>query len=210
MLFQYRPFQSSVVKQNMLSRPAITIQHCEAYFYVYIICIIRYLRKKAFSSLPPPQKKQELLSLSYNCLNGIFRIKVFHAINQSLSADIVSMDFLVFLGIQGRISQYFRIMVYADTLKQDIEIYALAEYETEETAEYAVELLSGLVTHYNRTLKFAISRQDKLSANMASTSIFSNSPLKSWFHPVPFNSMEDRHHAARVFGRFVVETAAAC
>ena len=48
-----------------------------------------------------------------------------------------------------------------------------------------------------------ISGQDKLSANMASTSIFSsNSPLKSRFHPAPFSSMEDLHHAARVSGRF--------
>ncbi|KAJ8430425.1 hypothetical protein Cgig2_025852 [Carnegiea gigantea] len=81
--------------------------------------------------------------------------------------------------------------------------YAFAEYETEEIAEYAVKLFSGLVTLYNRTLKFAISGQDKLSANMASTSIFSsNSPLKSRFHPAPFSSMDDLHHAARVSGRF--------
>lgn len=35
--------------------------------------------------------------------------------------------------------------------------YAFAEYETEESAEYAVKLFSGLVTLYNRTLKFAVS-----------------------------------------------------
>ena len=34
--------------------------------------------------------------------------------------------------------------------------YAFAEYETEEIAEYAVKLFSGLVTLYNRTLKFAV------------------------------------------------------
>lgn len=34
--------------------------------------------------------------------------------------------------------------------------YAFAEYETEEVAEYAVRLFSGLVTLYNRTLKFAV------------------------------------------------------
>ncbi|KAI3993243.1 hypothetical protein MKX01_009986 [Papaver californicum] len=39
--------------------------------------------------------------------------------------------------------------------------YAFAEYETEEIAEYAVRLFSGLVTLYNRSLKFAISGQDK-------------------------------------------------
>lgn len=34
--------------------------------------------------------------------------------------------------------------------------YAFAEYETEEIAKYAVRLFSGLVTLYNRTLKFAV------------------------------------------------------
>lgn len=34
--------------------------------------------------------------------------------------------------------------------------YAFAEYETEEVAEYAVKLFSGLVNLYNRTLKFAV------------------------------------------------------
>lgn len=34
--------------------------------------------------------------------------------------------------------------------------YAFAEYETQEIAEYAVKLFSGLVTLYNRTLKFAV------------------------------------------------------
>ncbi|KAG2330272.1 hypothetical protein Bca4012_020124 [Brassica carinata] len=39
--------------------------------------------------------------------------------------------------------------------------FAFAEYETEEIADYAVKLFSGLVSLYNRTLKFAISGQDK-------------------------------------------------
>ncbi|KAM7511482.1 hypothetical protein LguiB_010357 [Lonicera macranthoides] len=34
--------------------------------------------------------------------------------------------------------------------------FAFAEYETEEIADYAVRLFSGLVTLYNRTLKFAV------------------------------------------------------
>lgn len=34
--------------------------------------------------------------------------------------------------------------------------YAFAEYETEEIAEYAVKLFSGLVILCNRTLKFAV------------------------------------------------------
>lgn len=34
--------------------------------------------------------------------------------------------------------------------------YAFAEYETAEVAGYAVRLFSGLVTLYNRTLKFAV------------------------------------------------------
>lgn len=34
--------------------------------------------------------------------------------------------------------------------------FAFAEYESEEVAEYAVRLFTGLVTLYNRTLKFAV------------------------------------------------------
>jgi hypothetical protein len=34
--------------------------------------------------------------------------------------------------------------------------FAFVEYETEEIAGYAVRLFSGLVTLYNRTLKFAV------------------------------------------------------
>lgn len=34
--------------------------------------------------------------------------------------------------------------------------FAFAEYESEEIANYAVRLFSGLVTLYNRTLRFAV------------------------------------------------------
>ncbi|XP_020091407.1 protein HSH49 [Ananas comosus] len=43
--------------------------------------------------------------------------------------------------------------------------YAFAEYETEEIADYAVRLFSGLVRLRNRTLKFAISGKDKPTQN---------------------------------------------
>uniref|UniRef100_A0A1S4CI79 Spliceosome-associated protein 49-like n=1 Tax=Nicotiana tabacum TaxID=4097 RepID=A0A1S4CI79_TOBAC len=43
--------------------------------------------------------------------------------------------------------------------------FAFAKYETEEIANYAVKLFSTSVTLYGRTLKFAISRQDKSSNN---------------------------------------------
>ncbi|XP_021760839.1 spliceosome-associated protein 49-like [Chenopodium quinoa] len=73
--------------------------------------------------------------------------------------------------------------------------FAFAEYETEEIANYAVRLFTGLVTLYNRTLKFAISGQDKAAANMTSTSMHpSNSPLRSR-KPEPFSSMEDPYHS---------------
>ncbi|XP_068668975.1 uncharacterized protein [Aristolochia californica] len=44
--------------------------------------------------------------------------------------------------------------------------YAFAEYENEEIADYAVRLFTGLVSLNNRTLKFAISGQDKTSQNL--------------------------------------------
>ncbi|KAK9134146.1 hypothetical protein Syun_013476 [Stephania yunnanensis] len=45
--------------------------------------------------------------------------------------------------------------------------YAFAEYETEEIANYAVRLFSGLVILFNKTLKFAISGQDRPSSNLS-------------------------------------------
>lgn len=57
--------------------------------------------------------------------------------------------------------------------------YAFAEYESEEIADYAVKLFSGLVTLYNRTLRFAISGQDKASSNVPTTSTSTPSQLKN-------------------------------
>lgn len=34
--------------------------------------------------------------------------------------------------------------------------FAFVEYETQEIADYAIKLFSGIVTLYNRTLKFAV------------------------------------------------------
>ncbi|TVU19473.1 hypothetical protein EJB05_35623 [Eragrostis curvula] len=56
--------------------------------------------------------------------------------------------------------------------------YAFAEYETEEIAQYAVKLFSGLVRLRNRTLRFAISGQDKPSSN-------GNNPVTPRLNPVP-------------------------
>ncbi|XP_077231635.1 RNA-binding (RRM/RBD/RNP motifs) family protein [Tasmannia lanceolata] len=67
--------------------------------------------------------------------------------------------------------------------------FAFAEYETEEIANYAVKLFSGLVSLYNRTLKFAISGQDKPSQNLSTpTTPLSNSPPKPRSQPVPLNN----------------------
>ncbi|KAL0456276.1 UNVERIFIED_CONTAM: Splicing factor 3B subunit [Sesamum latifolium] len=76
--------------------------------------------------------------------------------------------------------------------------YAFAQYESEEIAQYAVNLFSGLVTLYRRTLKFAISGQDKsslrpdkssLSLPISSTPTGSSS-LRSRAYNAPYNSME--------------------
>ncbi|KAG2714040.1 hypothetical protein I3760_03G007400 [Carya illinoinensis] len=75
--------------------------------------------------------------------------------------------------------------------------YAFAEYETEEVAGYAVRLFSGLVTLYSRTLKFAISGQDKPSPPMAVTPT-SNSSHKPRSHPVPVNDMEISQHSTKL------------
>ncbi|KAL4566219.1 hypothetical protein LXL04_030331 [Taraxacum kok-saghyz] len=58
--------------------------------------------------------------------------------------------------------------------------FAFAEYETKESADYAVRLFTGLVTLYNRTLKFGISGQDKSAQNPQTSSMpTSNSPFRS-------------------------------
>ncbi|CAH1442660.1 unnamed protein product [Lactuca virosa] len=49
--------------------------------------------------------------------------------------------------------------------------FAFAEYETEEIADYAVRLFTGLVTLYNKTLRFGISGQDKATLNLQAPSM---------------------------------------
>ncbi|XP_073285964.1 uncharacterized protein [Primulina huaijiensis] len=69
--------------------------------------------------------------------------------------------------------------------------FAFAEYESEEIAEYAVKLFSGLVTLYKKTLKFGISGQDKPSVSLQiPTSPTVNSPFKPRPHPLPGNHGE--------------------
>ncbi|CAN6475447.1 unnamed protein product [Victoria cruziana] len=55
--------------------------------------------------------------------------------------------------------------------------FAFAEYESEEIAEYAVKLFSGLVSLHKRTLRFAISGQDRRPGNNLATPVNKNSNL---------------------------------
>lgn len=76
--------------------------------------------------------------------------------------------------------------------------FAFAEYETEEIADYAVRLFSGLVTLYKRTLKFAISGRDKNTPNSSTaTTPSSNSSQRPRPYPVQINSSENFQHSAR-------------
>ncbi|XP_022861502.1 RNA-binding protein 7 [Olea europaea var. sylvestris] len=77
--------------------------------------------------------------------------------------------------------------------------YAFAQYESEEIAEYAVKLFTGLVTLYNRTLKFAISGQDKPSANLsiATPPAVYTSP-KPRPYPETYNNVEFSPQSARL------------
>ncbi|XWS21984.1 hypothetical protein CRYUN_Cryun30bG0104700 [Craigia yunnanensis] len=69
--------------------------------------------------------------------------------------------------------------------------FAFAEYESEDIADYAVRLFSGLVTLYNRTLKFAISGQDKSSQNPPNAAVpASNSSHRLRHYPGVVNQME--------------------
>ncbi|KAG1328198.1 splicing factor 3B subunit 4 [Cocos nucifera] len=68
--------------------------------------------------------------------------------------------------------------------------YAFAEYETEEIAEYAVKLFSGLVRLNNKTLKFAISGQDKPSQNTITP--VTPKPASPLPKPLPMHSLHAR------------------
>ncbi|CAL0300643.1 unnamed protein product [Lupinus luteus] len=77
--------------------------------------------------------------------------------------------------------------------------FAFAEYETEEIADYAVRLFSGLVTLYNRTLKFAISGKDKtISKGSTAITPTSNSSQRPRPHPMPINNSENFPHSNRL------------
>ncbi|KAL6973684.1 hypothetical protein U1Q18_027871 [Sarracenia purpurea var. burkii] len=77
--------------------------------------------------------------------------------------------------------------------------YAFAEYETEEIADYAVRLFSGLVSLYKRPLKFAVSGQEKAPSNLPTATMSrSNSSFKVGPPPVPFNNVEVTSHSARL------------
>ncbi|XP_065880935.1 uncharacterized protein [Euphorbia lathyris] len=73
--------------------------------------------------------------------------------------------------------------------------FAFVEYETGETADYAVKLFSGLVVLYNRTLKFAISGQDKPSQNLPSGSLAASNSNKQRPYPLPTNNLENSNQS---------------
>ncbi|WCJ35023.1 RNA-binding (RRM/RBD/RNP motifs) family protein [Euphorbia peplus] len=76
--------------------------------------------------------------------------------------------------------------------------FAFVEYESEEVADYAVKLFSGLVVIYNRTLKFAISGQDKPSQNLPSGSLSALNSNKQRPYALPTNNLENSHQSTRL------------
>ncbi|KAL0326444.1 UNVERIFIED_CONTAM: RNA-binding protein 7 [Sesamum radiatum] len=89
--------------------------------------------------------------------------------------------------------------------------YAFAQYESQDIAHYAVNLFSGLVTLYRRTLKFALSGQDKSSLRPDKSSSLSlpipSTPTvtsdKSMQQPNGYRSYHDNtdyNYSRRVFG----------
>ncbi|WOH12480.1 hypothetical protein DCAR_0831984 [Daucus carota subsp. sativus] len=71
--------------------------------------------------------------------------------------------------------------------------FAFAEYESEEIADYAIRLFSGLVTLYNRTLRFGFSGQDKSSSSTSTVRPTFNARSQ----PVPCNDMGLSPHSMR-------------
>ncbi|KAJ6798387.1 spliceosome-associated protein 49 isoform X1 [Iris pallida] len=70
--------------------------------------------------------------------------------------------------------------------------FAFAEYESEEIANYAVSVFSGLVRLHNKTLKFAISGKDKPSQNSATpvTPQPNHLPLLNGSNPHPMHGRD--------------------
>ncbi|CAK8573234.1 unnamed protein product [Lathyrus sativus] len=76
--------------------------------------------------------------------------------------------------------------------------FAFAEFETEEIADYAVKLFSGLVTLYKRTLKFASANKDKSTTNSSpATTPTSNSFQRSRPYSEQIISSENFQHSPR-------------
>ncbi|KAI5003491.1 hypothetical protein ZWY2020_030651 [Hordeum vulgare] len=67
--------------------------------------------------------------------------------------------------------------------------FAFAEYETEAIAQYAVRLFSGLVRLNGKTLKFALSGQDKPSSN-------GNIPVTPKLNPIPLPKQTQFVHSS--------------
>ncbi|XP_044511870.1 splicing factor 3B subunit 4 isoform X2 [Mangifera indica] len=84
--------------------------------------------------------------------------------------------------------------------------YAFAEYESQEIADYAIKLFNGLVTLYNRTLRFAFSGQDKNSQNSSAT--VTPSSRKSRTDPIPLrvSNMEISPQSTRISAPFRIST----
>ncbi|XP_022141807.1 RNA-binding protein 7 [Momordica charantia] len=76
--------------------------------------------------------------------------------------------------------------------------YAFAEYESEEIANYAVKLFSGLVILHNRILKFAVSGQDKPSPSSIAINSSSNISHKLRSQFVPGYSSEISQYSNRL------------
>ncbi|ONM35960.1 RNA-binding (RRM/RBD/RNP motifs) family protein [Zea mays] len=62
--------------------------------------------------------------------------------------------------------------------------YAFAEYETEDIAQYAVRLFSGLVRINGKTLKFVIAGHDKPSSNDNKSVLLNHVPSSNGNNPV--------------------------
>ncbi|KAF8412011.1 hypothetical protein HHK36_004570 [Tetracentron sinense] len=166
----------------------------------------------AFITTPPHlciHRRQQLRKKSAFCLSFFSRPE-----QRSSSTSFTNrydQTWFIFGGVDGNLDERINDRVLYEILIQagsivDLHIprdretnrqkgYAFAEYETEEIAEYAVRLFSGLVSIYNRMLKFAISGKDKPSQNLSATiSPISNSSPNPRSHPQQFNSVETSQH----------------
>ncbi|KAI5399941.1 hypothetical protein KIW84_065038, partial [Lathyrus oleraceus] len=151
-------------------------------------------RKRRRSCSPPPEtSKSSGFTLDlYTAMSGNTGCTVYIGNLDERVTDRVLYDILIQAG------RVVDLHIPKDKETDKPKGFAFAEFETEEIADYAVKLFSGLVTLYKRTLKFASANKDKSIPNSSpATTPTSNSSQRPRPYPVQITSSENFQHSPK-------------